>query len=153
MPVSIDHPIAKKFENDEKIPKKFKLECAKTGTTEEALAVAEKIGFATNLFVLHPFQERNTKLPIYIANFVLMDYGTGAIFGCPAHDQRDLDFARQVQSRCLACCKTARIKFTRQNLPLINEAYTGDGILFNSDFLNDLSVEDAIKKSIQKLLN
>ena len=64
------------------------------GTTEEALANAEKIGFNTGLFAIHPF-ENKIRLPIYIANFVLMDYGTGAIFGCPAHDQRDLDFANK----------------------------------------------------------
>ena len=72
----------------------FKSECSKMGTTEEALASAEKIGFNTGLFVLHPL-DKKIKLPIYIANFVLMDYGTGAIFGCPAHDQRDLDFANK----------------------------------------------------------
>ena len=143
--LSIDHPIAKKFENDENFLK-FKLECAKTGTTEEALAVAEKIGFATNLFVLHPFK-KNTKLPIYIANFVLMDYGTGAIFGCPAHDQRDLDFARKYNLDVLPVVKPQESNLKKFTID--NEAYTGDGILFNSDFLNDLSVEDAIKKSIQ----
>ena len=72
--------------------KKFKDSCSKTGTTEEALAQAEKIGFNTNLYVDHPFI-KNSKIPVYFANFVLMDYGNGAIFGCPAHDQRDFDFA------------------------------------------------------------
>ena len=72
----------------------FKKECSKTGTTEEALANAEKIGFKTDLFALHPL-DKKIKLPIFVANFVLMDYGTGAIFGCPAHDQRDLDFANK----------------------------------------------------------
>ena len=72
----------------------FKNECLKVGTTEEALANAEKIGFDTNLFASHPFI-KGKKIPIYVANFILMDYGTGAIFGCPAHDQRDLDFAKK----------------------------------------------------------
>ena len=79
------------FKNDIKF-KKFKDSCSKTGTTEEALAQAEKIGFNTNLHVEHPF----LKIPKYrfiLQNFVLMDYGNGAIFGCPAHDQRDFDFA------------------------------------------------------------
>ena len=71
----------------------FKNECNKAGTTEEALANAEKLGFNTNLQAKHPFI-KNKKIPIYFANFVLMDYGTGAIFGCPAHDQRDFDFAK-----------------------------------------------------------
>ena len=68
--------------------KKFKKLCDKTGTTEESLANAEKLGFKTDLFVRHPFLAKK-KLPVYFANFVLMDYGSGAIFGCPAHDQRD----------------------------------------------------------------
>ena len=91
--LSSDHPLSKKFINDNTF-KKFKDDCNKTGTTEEALANAEKIGFNTNLFVEHPFLN-GKKIPIYFANFVLMDYGTGAVFGCPAHDQRDFDFAKK----------------------------------------------------------
>ena len=82
---------------------KFKNECLKVGTTEEALANAEKIGFNTNLFAEHPFI-KNKKLPVYVANFILMDYGTGAIFGCPAHDQRDLDFAKKYNLRNYRSC-------------------------------------------------
>ena len=77
---------------------KFKENCDKTGTTEEALANAEKLGFNTKLFAKHPFI-KNKKIPIFFANFVLMDYGTGAIFGCPAHDQRDFDFAKKYKLR------------------------------------------------------
>ena len=73
---------------------KFKEECSKTGTTEEAIAVAEKIGFKTNLIAINPLNP-NQKVPVYFANFVLMDYGFGAVFGCPAHDQRDFDFAKK----------------------------------------------------------
>ena len=91
--VSVDHPICNKILDDKKY-NEFKSECLKVGTTEEALANAEKIGYDTKLFVSHPFI-KNKKLPIYVANFILMDYGTGAIFGCPAHDQRDLDFAKK----------------------------------------------------------
>ena len=91
--VSVDHEICKKFLNDKNFIK-FKQECSKIGTTEEALANAEKIGLNTNIFVEHPFLKNKT-LPIYVANFVLMDYGNGAIFGCPAHDQRDFDFAKK----------------------------------------------------------
>ena len=79
------------FKTDNKF-QKFKTECNKAGTTEEALANADKLGFKTNMFAEHPFIS-NKKIPIYFANFVLMDYGTGAIFGCPAHDQRDFEFA------------------------------------------------------------
>jgi leucyl-tRNA synthetase len=89
--LSIDHPIAKYYEqNDDFL--KFKDACSKTGTTEESLANAEKIGFKTDLLAINPL-DQNIKVPVYFANFVLMDYGLGAVFGCPAHDQRDLDFA------------------------------------------------------------
>jgi len=143
--LSIDHPIAKNFENDENFMK-FKLECSKTGTTEEALAVAEKIGFNTNLFALHPFKKK-IKLPIYIANFVLMDYGTGAIFGCPAHDQRDLDFANKYKLNVLPVVRPNEAD--PATFKIKNEAYTEDGILFNSDFLNNLPVSKAIRKAIE----
>ena len=92
--LSVDHPLNKNFKNDKNFLK-FRKECDKTGTTEEALANAEKLGFKTNILVKHPFLN-NKKLPVYFANFVLMDYGTGAIFGCPAHDQRDFDFAKNI---------------------------------------------------------
>ena len=85
--LSIDHPIAKFYENDEKFIK-FKKECSSTGTTEESIANAEKIGFKTDLTAINPLDEK-IKVPVYFANFVLMDYGLGAVFGCPAHDQRD----------------------------------------------------------------
>ena len=143
--LSIDHPVSKKFENDKDFIK-FKLACSKSGTTEEALAVAEKIGFNTNLFALHPFKNK-IKLPIYIANFVLMDYGTGAIFGCPAHDQRDLDFARKYKLNILPVVKP--LKTDPKKFKIDNEAYTEDGILFNSDFLDNLTVNEAINKSIE----
>ena len=83
-----------KFYKDDKDFKNFKEECSKTGTTEEAIAVAEKIGFKTNLIAINPL-DPNIKVPVYFANFVLMDYGFGAVFGCPAHDQRDFDFAKK----------------------------------------------------------
>jgi len=143
--ISIDHPIAKNFEKDKNFIK-FKEECSKSGTTEEALATAEKIGFNTNLFAYHPFENKN-KLPIYIANFVLMDYGTGAIFGCPAHDQRDLDFAIKYKLKVLPVVKPAEVN--ANNFKIKDKAYTEDGILFNSDFLNNLSVAEAIQKAIE----
>ena len=91
--VSVDHEICKDLNKVSEF-EKFKEECSKIGTTEEALANAEKLGFNTGLFAQHPFI-KNKKIPIYVANFVLMDYGNGAIFGCPAHDQRDFDFAKK----------------------------------------------------------
>jgi leucyl-tRNA synthetase len=92
--ISPDHPLAKHLEKDNAELAAFNAECRKGGTTEEALEKAEKKGFDTGLRVRHPF-DTAWELPVYVANFILMDYGTGAIFGCPAHDQRDLDFARK----------------------------------------------------------
>ena len=143
--LSVDHPIAKKFEQNKNFLS-FKLECSKMGTTEEALANAEKIGFNTSLFALHPF-DKKIKLPIYIANFVLMDYGTGAVFGCPAHDQRDLDFANKYKLKVLPVVKPKNEDATK--LVIKNKAYTENGILFNSDFLNNLTVNQAIQKIIR----
>jgi len=91
--VSVDHPVCRELETQDAFLK-FKKDCLQSGTTEEALANAEKKGFNTGLFVNHPFI-KDKKIPVFAANFVLMDYGTGAIFGCPAHDQRDLDFAKK----------------------------------------------------------
>jgi len=143
--ISIDHPIAKNYENSKDF-KAFKDECSKSGTTEEALAIAEKIGFNTNLFASHPFK-KDTKLPIYIANFVLMDYGTGAIFGCPAHDQRDLDFANKYKLDVLPVVRPNEID--PDKFKIDNKAYVSDGIIFNSDFLNNLTVPKAIEKAIK----
>ena len=92
--ISPDHPLAKELAESNPDVAAFRAECSKGGTTEEALEKAEKLGFDTGLTVKHPL-DPNWELPIWIANFILMDYGTGAIFGCPAHDQRDLDFCRK----------------------------------------------------------
>ena len=143
--LSVDHPIAKNFEKNQDFLS-FKLECSKMGTTEEALANAEKIGFDTNLFAKHPFNSK-IKLPVYIANFVLMDYGTGAIFGCPAHDQRDLDFAIKYKLKILPVVKPNNVNTAE--FVIKKEAFTGDGILFNSEFLNSLTVNQAIEKIIK----
>tara|TARA_B100001123_G_scaffold411613_1_gene507997 strand:+ start:2760 stop:5300 length:2541 start_codon:yes stop_codon:yes gene_type:complete len=143
--LSVDHPISKSFEKNKDFIS-FKSDCSKMGTTEEALANAEKIGFNTGLYVIHPFNSK-LKLPIYFANFVLMDYGTGAIFGCPAHDQRDLDFANKYKLKVLPVVKPQNMEVSKFEIK--NEAYTGDGILFNSDFLNNLTVSQAIEKIIK----
>ena len=145
--ISIDHSICIQFEKDNKFIK-FKEECLKAGTTEEAMAIAEKIGFNTNLFVSHPFI-KDKKIPVFVANFVLMDYGTGAIFGCPAHDQRDLDFAKKYNLEIIEV--VAEDKGNLKNFKNINEAYTSDGIIVNSDFLNDLDVESAKIKAINTI--
>ena len=145
--VSIDHPICLQFEKDRKFTI-FKEECLKVGNTEETLAIADKKGYNTNLFANHPFVV-GRKIPIFIANFVLMDYGTGAIFGCPAHDQRDLDFAKKYNLEIIEVI--AENKDKPKNFKHINEAYTADGTIVNSDFLNGLNVESGKKFAIKKI--
>ncbi len=145
--VSVDHPICEKFLKDEKY-NNFKNECLKVGTTEEALANAEKIGFDTKLFASHPFL-KGKKIPIYVANFILMDYGTGAIFGCPAHDQRDLDFAKKYNLQVTEVVSDN--PDVPKNFKNLSEAFIGDGTLINSDFLNGLTVEQAKTKIIKEI--
>ena len=141
--LSVDHSLSSEFNNDKNFIK-FKEECLKSGTTEEALALAEKNGFKTGYYAEHPFIA-NKKIPIYFANFVLMDYGSGAIFGCPAHDQRDFDFAKKY--------KLEIIQVVLNNNKELTEAYVGSGKLINSDFLNGLNVEDAKLKIIEAIEN
>ena len=141
--LSVDHPLNKNFKNKDKF-KKFKQACNKTGTTEEALANADKLGFNTGLFANHPFI-KNKKIPIFFANFVLMDYGSGAIFGCPAHDQRDFDFAKKYD---LEIIKVVSAKDESEKL---TQAYLGNGSLINSDFLDGLQVSDAKEKIIKEI--
>ncbi|WP_415323407.1 leucine--tRNA ligase [Candidatus Pelagibacter sp. Uisw_127] len=144
--LSVDHPLSKFYENDEKF-QKFRDECSKTGTTEESIAAAEKLGFKTNLMAINPLDE-NIKVPVYFANFVLMDYGLGAVFGCPAHDQRDLDFAKKYNLDVTTVVKPEKNK----NFEVTNEAYTGEGHLFNSKFLDGLKVpSESIVKTIEFL--
>ncbi len=150
--VSIDHPLSKFYEKDKKFIK-FKKECSKTGTTEESIAQAEKIGFKTTLFATNPLDE-SMKVPVYFANFVLMDYGFGAVFGCPAHDQRDLDFANKYNLNVLP---VVRPHGKDRNFEIKTEAYVGSGIIFNSKFLDGLeapekSITETIKILEQKKL-
>ena len=145
--LSVDHPVAKLYENNKDFSK-FKEACSKSGTTEESLAIAEKIGFKTNLVALNPFDEK-IKVPVYFANFVLMDYGLGAVFGCPAHDQRDLDFANKYNLK-VTTVVTPDLKET--NFSVSNNAFTDAGFMFNSSFLNGLkSPEKSIEKAIRHL--
>tara|TARA_B100000902_G_scaffold212131_1_gene201714 strand:+ start:4802 stop:7336 length:2535 start_codon:yes stop_codon:yes gene_type:complete len=145
--VSIDHEISKYFNNDENFLK-FKAECSKTGTTEEAIAVGDKIGFKTNLMAINPLNP-SQKVPVYFANFVLMDYGFGAVFGCPAHDQRDFDFAKKYD---LEIITVVRPKDQDENFKVNKEAYPGPGIIINSDFLDGLQApDDSIIETIKIL--
>ena len=124
----------------------FIAECGRTGTSEAAIETAEKIGFDTGLRVRHPFIADST-LPVYVANFVLMEYGTGAIFGCPAHDQRDLDFARKYDLDVIAVVAPKG----QEDFSVDTEAFIDDGVMINSDFLNGLVVADAKAKIIDRL--
>ena len=145
--VSVDHPISKFYEKDERFLK-FKKECSATGTTEEAIANAEKIGFKTDLVAINPI-DAGIKVPVYFANFVLMDYGLGAVFGCPAHDQRDLDFANKYK---LNVTSVISDKPNGEAIKVNNKAYNGPGYMANSSFLNNLKCpEESIEKSIQYL--
>ena len=147
--LSVDHPIAE-FYNQDKNFIKFKDDCSKTGTTEESIAQAEKIGFKTNLNAINPLDEK-IKVPVYFANFVLMDYGFGAVFGCPAHDQRDLDFALKYNLNILPVVKPS---LDVKNFKIKKVAYVGSGTLFNSKFLDGLAVPDeSIKEAIKILEN
>ena len=143
--VSVDHPICKKFEKKPEFIE-FKKIASKVGTTEEAIANAEKIGFETGLSAKHPFI-KNKKIPVFVANFILMDYGTGAIFGCPAHDQRDFDFAKKYNLSIIPVVKSSAFN----DMDSQKKAYTGDGSIINSEFLNDLSIPEAKKKIIEKI--
>jgi len=128
--ISPDHKISKELAESHSEVADFIKECNKTSTTEEDLEKSEKKGIFTGLFINHPLIEEK-KLPIYIANFVLMDYGTGAIFGCPAHDQRDFDFAKKYDLPIIPVIKS-------EELP-----YVDDGEHINSDFLNGMNISQA----------
>ncbi len=144
--LSIDHPIAKFYASDPEFIE-FKKECSKTGTTEESIAAAEKVGFKTDLIAINPLDE-TLKVPVYFANFVLMDYGLGAVFGCPAHDQRDLDFAKKYNLSITPVVRPEKDK----NFSVLDKAYTDTGYLFNSKFLNNLKVpSESIPRTIEHL--
>jgi len=131
--LSTDHEISKYYSDDKEFIK-FKEECSKTGTTEEAIAVGEKIGFKTELEALNPLKP-DEKVPVYFANFVLMDYGFGAVFGCPGHDQRDFDFAKKYN---LEIKTVVRPQTENEHFKVSSEAYSGPGVIINSEFLNGL---------------
>ncbi|MDE2410912.1 MAG: leucine--tRNA ligase [Sphingomonadales bacterium] len=137
--IAADHPIARRMAANAPELAAFIEECKQGGTTAAELETAEKKGFYTGLSVEHPLKKA-WHLPVYVANFVLMDYGTGAVFGCPAHDQRDLDFARKYDlpvTRVVADGDETSATFRG------NEAYTGPGRIVNSEWLDGMSVEEA----------
>ncbi|NOW45580.1 leucyl-tRNA synthetase [Novosphingobium sp. SG751A] len=144
--IAADHPIAQKLAAERAEVADFIALCKQGGTTAAELETAEKLGFDTGLRVAHPL-DAEWQLPVYIANFVLMDYGTGAVFGCPAHDQRDIDFARKYG------LPVTRVVADGENTAPVfegDEAYTGAGTLVNSQFLNGMEVEAAKAAVIAK---
>lgn len=144
--LSPDHPLVKSFAASDPKLQKFIDECQKIGTSEEAIEKADKKGYRLPIEVTHPLIEGET-LSVWVANFILIQYGTGAIFACPAHDQRDLDFARKydLPVRPVVLPKGADPK----TWDVDEEAFVGDGTLFNSKFLDGLSVDDALSKIIE----
>ena len=146
--ISCDHPLAKELEKNNTDIANFNLECRQIGTTQEALETAEKKGYKTGITVTHPFNDA-WEMPVYIANFILMGYGTGAIFGCPAHDQRDLDFARKYDLIVTpVVCPTDQSPDT---FSIKEEAYTGVGNLINSRFLDGLTIEEGKSEVIRRI--
>ncbi|MEP4378100.1 MAG: leucine--tRNA ligase [Alphaproteobacteria bacterium] len=146
--IAADHPLAEEIARADPKAAAFIEECRQLGTSEEAIQTAEKRGHDTGLRVKHPFAE-GVELPVYIANFVLMGYGTGAIFGCPAHDQRDLDFAHTYNLPVLPVVIPDGADPTTFDVG--TDAFTEDGKLANSDFLDGLDVEAGKRTVIDRL--
>lgn len=142
-----DHPLSKQIAEGNPKAAAFVAECNRMGTSEAVIERAEKKGFDTGLRAIHPFDGR--ELPVFIANFVLMEYGTGAIFGCPAHDQRDLDFARKLGLDVIPVVAPKDADPTTFSVG--NEAFVEDGRLINSDFLDGMTVPDAKAEMAKRL--
>ena len=143
--IAAEHPIALELAKTNKNIEKFIEECRALGVTAEAIDKAEKRGVFTGLEVEHPFIP-GKKLPVHIANFILMGYGTGAVYGCPAHDQRDLDFARKYNLEV-----TTVVSPDGNSFEVGNEAFVENGTIINSEFLNGLKIDDAKKEVIKRL--
>jgi leucyl-tRNA synthetase len=146
--LAADHPIIRTLAAENPELTAFVEECRRIGTSAAALETAEKQGFDTGLRAVHPFDE-SILLPVYATNFVLMDYGTGAIFGCPAHDQRDLDFANKYRlSKTPVVCPPDA---DAASFAIGEAAYDGEGLLVNSRFLDGLTIEVAKETIAAKL--
>ncbi|HUS56048.1 MAG TPA: leucine--tRNA ligase [Thermohalobaculum sp.] len=147
--ISPDHPLSRALEGKVDGLAAFNAECRRMGTSEAELETAEKKGFDTGLRVVHPF-DPNWTMPIYVANFILMDYGTGAIFGCPAHDQRDLDFARKYGLDVVpVVCPPDQ---DAASFEIGSDAYIGPGRIINSRFLDGMSIDDAKAEMARRML-
>ena len=138
--LSPNHPLAEEQAAHDPALAAFIAECNALGTSEEAIERAEKRGYQTPLRAMHPFIE-GRELPVYVANFVLMEYGAGAVFGCPAHDQRDLDFARKYGIDVIPVIAPEGV--AAADFEIADEAYLEDGVAINSDFLDGLTITQA----------
>ncbi len=138
--LSPHHPFAQELAKGEPALTEFIAECDRVGTSEEAIETAEKRGYLTGIEAIHPL-DKTRRVPVYVANFVLMEYGTGAIFGCPAHDQRDLDFARKYKLPVVPVVLPPNEH--PDTFSIVDIAYVDDGSIFNSNFLNGFSVAEA----------
>ncbi|MDG2242549.1 MAG: leucine--tRNA ligase [Rhodospirillaceae bacterium] len=150
--ISPNHPLAAQLAESNAALASFIADCNRLGTSEEAIEKAEKQGLDTGLTAQHPF-DPDREVPVYVANFVLMDYGTGAIFGCPAHDQRDMDFARKygLPVLCVVAPKDADTESFITELEASNDAFTGDGVAVKSEFMNGMTVDEAKRAAIEKI--
>jgi leucyl-tRNA synthetase len=146
--VAPDHPLAERLAASDERVRDFIARCRQGGTSEAEIESAEKLGWDTGLEVVHPF-DPDWRLPVWIANFVLMEYGTGAIFGCPAHDQRDLDFARKYDLAVRPVVLPASAD--PASFHVKQEAYVGPGRIFNSRFLDGLDIESAKAAAIAEV--
>ena len=146
--IAANHPLSQDLSEDDANLRAFITECGSAGTSEAAIETAKKVGYDTGIRVRHPFDDERT-FPLYVANFVLMEYGTGAIFGCPAHDQRDLEFARKYGLDVIPV--VAPQETDAESFVIGDEAFTDDGVLINSAFLDGLGVEEAKSAIIERL--
>ncbi len=150
MALAPDHPLAQAAAAKNPKLAEFIAECKRIGTSQEAIDTAEKMGFDTGIRALHPF-DPDWKLPVYVANFILMDYGTGAIFGCPAHDQRDLDFVNKYGlGNTPVVCPDGQDPAT---FVITTTAYDGDGRMINSRFLDGMTIAEAKEDVAKRLEN
>jgi leucyl-tRNA synthetase len=150
--ISPQHPLAATLAEKDAVLSEFIAECSRAGTSTATIEAAEKKGHDTGLKAAHPFVAGLT-VPVYVANFVLMEYGAGAIFGCPGHDARDMEFARKygLKVRCVVAPKGEDAKAFAAKIETGNEAFSDDGVAINSEFLNGLSVNDAKSRAIAEL--
>ena len=144
--LAFDHPLVEEFAREDEALQAFVRACQMSKASEAAISVREKEGFLLPLRVRHPLKSGEL-LPVFATNFVLMDYGTGAIFGCPAHDERDFEFAKKYDLPIIRVVAEQGVDHNTQ----CEAAYTGEGVIINSDFLNGLAIEDAKQKAIEKL--